>query len=112
MGRKTYFNLINSLYTGCSHFIVFCCQDELPIILEVNAVPAIGPGSLVARQVRAGLSIQWQRSVPKFYTRYRVTEDTTFLVLMFSFFSLAEHSIKMFPVIQTKKKPAGGARGM
>lgn len=69
-------------------------QDELPIILEVNAVPAIGPGSLVARQVRAGLSIQWQRSVPKFYS------------------SLAEHSIKMFPVIQTKKKTAGGARGM
>ena len=26
-------------------------QDELPIILEVNAVPDIGPRSLVARQV-------------------------------------------------------------
>ena len=54
-------------------YFVFC-QDELPIILEVNAVPAIGPGSLVARQVKAGLSIQWQRSVPKFYTRYSYTK--------------------------------------
>ena len=88
-----------------------CYQDELPIILEVNAVPAIGPGSLVARQVRAGLSIQWQRSVPKFYTRYSY-KKSRFLVIVILFFSLAEHSIKMFPVIQTKKKPAGGARGM
>ena len=57
----------------CKCNAVFC-QDELPIILEVNAVPAIGPGSLVARQVKAGLSIQWQRSVPKFYTRYSYTK--------------------------------------
>jgi len=69
-------------------------QDELPIILEVNAVPDIGPRSLVARQVKAGLSIQWQRNIPKFYS------------------ILVEHSIKMFPVIQTKKKIGGGARGM
>ena len=34
-----------------------------------------------------------------------------FNILIF-YFSLAEHSIKMFPVIQTKKKTAGGARGM
>ena len=26
-------------------------QDDLPVILEVNAVPNIGPGSLVIRQV-------------------------------------------------------------
>ena len=97
-----------------SHRKSNCCQDELPIILEVNAVPAIGPDSLVARQVRAGLSIQWQRSVPKFYTRYRHTKginNADNRVTCFHF-SLAEHSIKMFPVIQTKKKPAGGARGM
>ena len=29
-------------------------QDDLPIILEVNAVPNIGPHSLVARQLAAG----------------------------------------------------------
>ena len=87
-------------------------QDELPIILEVNSVPNLGPRSLVIRQVnfvdifypifnylilfkvKAGLSIQWQRNIAKFYS------------------ILIEHSIKMFPVIQTKKKVGGGARGM
>jgi len=64
-------------------------QDDLPVILEVNSVPQIGPGSLVMRQVAAGLSFQWQRNVAKFYT------------------ILVEHSIKMFPTIQTKKKGAG-----
>ena len=44
-------------------------------------------------KVKAGLSMQWQKNIPKFYS------------------ILVEHSIKMFPVIQTKKKP-GGARGI
>jgi len=69
-------------------------QDDLPVILEVNSVPNIGPNSLVIRQVKAGLSMQWQKNIPKFYS------------------ILVEHSIKMFPVIQTKKKPGGGARGI
>ncbi len=25
-------------------------QDDLPVILEVNSVPALGPGSLIERQ--------------------------------------------------------------
>lgn len=68
-------------------------QDDLPVVLEVNSVPQIGPGSLVIRQVGAGLSFQWQRNVAKFYT------------------VLVEHSIKSFPTIQTRKK-VGGGRGI
>lgn len=59
-------------------------QDDLPVILEVNSVPALGPGSLIERQVKAGLSIQWQRSLPKFYTH------------------LADHAIKTYPLIREK----------
>lgn len=68
-------------------------QDDLPVLLEVNSVPPLGPDSLVLRQVRAGLSCLWQRNIAKFYT------------------VVAEHGVKMFPVIQTKKK-AVGARGI
>jgi len=67
-------------------------QDDLPVILEVNSVPQIGPGSLVLRQVASCLSFQWQRNVAKFFT------------------VLVEHSINSFPTIQTKKK-VGGGRG-
>jgi len=56
-------------------------QDELPIIIEVNSVPSIAPNSLVERQVKAGLSIQWQRNMGKFYN------------------VLIEHASNTFPLI-------------
>jgi len=63
----------------------FIIKDELPFLLEVNPVPEIGPGSLVQRQVRSGLSMQWQRSIPKFYN------------------TLVDHAIRTFPAIRMKE---------
>jgi len=68
-------------------------QDDLPVLLEVNSVPMIGPDSLVNRQVKSTLSIRWLRNIAKFYT------------------IVVEHSIANFDTIRTKKK-TGGGRGV
>jgi len=68
-------------------------QDDLPILLEVNSVPHIGPSSLVVRQVNKTLSIKWLRNIAKFYS------------------VVAEHSIANFDTIRTKKM-TGGTRGI
>ncbi|XP_023319751.1 uncharacterized protein LOC111694922 [Eurytemora carolleeae] len=71
--------------TGLASFDMII-QDELPIILEVNSVPLLGPNSLVERQVKAGLSMQWQRNIPKFYNL------------------LVEHAVRTFPLIRMKNQ--------
>jgi len=62
----------------------FIIKDELPFLLEVNPVPEFGPGSLVQKQVKLGLTMRWQRSIPKFYN------------------TLVEHAIRTFPAIRMK----------
>jgi len=71
--------------TGLASFDMII-QDELPILLEVNSVPALGPNTLVERQVKAGLSMQWQRNLPKFYN------------------ILVDHAIRTFPAIRMKNQ--------
>lgn len=65
-------------------------QDDLPVLLEVNSVPQIGPNSMVVKQVKVGLSFQWQRNVAKFYT------------------TIVDHSITNFPNILANKKICEG----
>jgi len=64
----------------------FIVKDDLPLLLEVNSVPQLGPGSIVLDQVSAGLSFQWQRSTGKFYT------------------TVLKHAITSAPSVLSKKK--------
>jgi len=67
--------------TGLASFDLVC-QDELPVLLEINPVPSIGPNSIVETQIKAGLSLTWQRNMPKFYD------------------ILVDHAINTFPFIR------------
>lgn len=53
--------------TGLATFDLIIQNNELPVLLEINPVPLVGPNSIVEKQIQSGLSLTWQRNMPKFY---------------------------------------------